>query len=142
MKEKCALWGCPWAALALQGQETKHENFSLPLCRLLANTGFPRGSDGKESACNAGDLDWIPRTGRPLEKGMATYCSILIHDLYCQQFGAKILSNCQCRKTQVENSKWCCIRSITWRQGRSSLEECTSNQPLKEFPPIYYPKWN
>ena len=35
--------------------------------------GFPGGSDGKESACNAGDL------GRedPLEKGMATHCSIL-----------------------------------------------------------------
>ena len=22
--------------------------------------GFPGGSDGKESACNAGDLGWIP----------------------------------------------------------------------------------
>jgi len=22
--------------------------------------GFPGGSDGKESACNAGDLSWIP----------------------------------------------------------------------------------
>ena len=26
--------------------------------------GFPGGSDGKESACNAGDLDSIPRLGR------------------------------------------------------------------------------
>ena len=25
---------------------------------------FPRGSDGKESACNAGDLDSIPESGR------------------------------------------------------------------------------
>ena len=27
--------------------------------------GFPGGSDGKESACNAGDLDSIPGLGRP-----------------------------------------------------------------------------
>ena len=26
--------------------------------------GFPGGSDGKESACNVGDLDWIPGLGR------------------------------------------------------------------------------
>ena len=28
-------------------------------------TGFPGGSDGKESACNAGDMGLIPRSGRP-----------------------------------------------------------------------------
>ena len=27
-------------------------------------TGFPGGSDGKESTCNAGDLGSIPRLGR------------------------------------------------------------------------------
>ena len=27
--------------------------------------GFPCGSDGKESACNAGDLGLIPGSGRP-----------------------------------------------------------------------------
>ena len=26
--------------------------------------GFPSGSDGKESACNAGDLGFIPGSGR------------------------------------------------------------------------------
>ena len=39
--------------------------------------GFPGGSDGKESACNAGDLDLIPCLGRFPEKGMATHFSIL-----------------------------------------------------------------
>ena len=29
-----------------------------------AKQGFPDGSDGKESACNAGDLDSIPGLGR------------------------------------------------------------------------------
>ena len=31
--------------------------------------GFPAGSDGKESACNSGDLDLIPRLGRSLGEG-------------------------------------------------------------------------
>jgi len=31
--------------------------------------GFPGGSDGKESACNAGDLDSIPGSGRSPRKG-------------------------------------------------------------------------
>ena len=35
------------------------------------------GLDGKESACNAGDLGSIPGWEGPLEKGMATYSSIL-----------------------------------------------------------------
>ena len=34
------------------------------------------GSDGEESACNAGDLGLIPGSGRSLEKGVATQCSI------------------------------------------------------------------
>ena len=35
--------------------------------------GFPGGSDGKELACDAGDLGWKDR----LEEGMATHSSIL-----------------------------------------------------------------
>ena len=31
--------------------------------------GFPGGSDGKESACNAGDLDLIPGLGRSPGEG-------------------------------------------------------------------------
>ena len=38
--------------------------------------GFPSGSNGKESACNAGDLGSIPCGEDPLE-GMATHSSIL-----------------------------------------------------------------
>ena len=34
-------------------------------------------TDDKESACNAGDLDSIPGTGRSLEKEMATHASNL-----------------------------------------------------------------
>ena len=38
---------------------------------------FPGGSDGKESACNAGDLGSIPVSGRSPGEGMATHSSIL-----------------------------------------------------------------
>ena len=33
------------------------------------STGFPGGSDGKESACNAGDPGLIPRLGRSPGRG-------------------------------------------------------------------------
>ena len=39
--------------------------------------GFPGGSDGKESACNAGDLIQSLGQEDPLEKGVATHSSIL-----------------------------------------------------------------
>ena len=56
-----------WLALAY------HTTFNY----LYNNIGFLDGSDGKESACNAGDqvrsLGWE----NPLEKGMATHSSIL-----------------------------------------------------------------
>ena len=45
--------------------------------RFEGHMGFPGGSGGKESVCNEGDLGSIPGSGRPLEKGMATYSSIL-----------------------------------------------------------------
>ena len=43
----------------------------------ICSGDFPGGSDGKESACNVGDLGSIPKSGRSLEKGMATHFSIL-----------------------------------------------------------------
>ena len=39
--------------------------------------GFTGGSDGKESACNFGDLGSIPCWEGPLEKGMASHSGIL-----------------------------------------------------------------
>ena len=41
-------------------------------------TGFPGGSDGKDSACNVGDLGSILGWEDPLEKGMAAHSSILV----------------------------------------------------------------
>ena len=39
--------------------------------------GFPGGSDGKESACNWGDLGSVTGLEESLEKGMATHSFIL-----------------------------------------------------------------
>ena len=39
--------------------------------------GFPGSSAGKELACSAVDLGSIPGWEYPLEKGMASYSSIL-----------------------------------------------------------------
>ena len=47
------------------------------MLKKIKKQGFPGGSDGKESACNAGDLGSIPELEDPLEKGMATHSSIL-----------------------------------------------------------------
>ena len=45
----------------------------------IVYVGFPGSSNGKESACNAGDQGSIPGISRedPLEKGMATHSSVL-----------------------------------------------------------------
>ena len=44
---------------------------------LCMASGFPHGSDGKESACNVGGLGLIPRWEDPLEKGTITHSIIL-----------------------------------------------------------------
>ena len=47
---------------------------------LRRDQGFPSGSMGKESTCNAGDAgdkSSIPGSGRSLEEGMATHSSVL-----------------------------------------------------------------
>ena len=47
---------------------------------IVAIQGFPGGSAGEESACNAGDLGSVSGLGRSpqdLEKGTATHSSIL-----------------------------------------------------------------
>ena len=44
---------------------------------VLGRTSFPGSSNGKGPACNAGDLDSISGSGRPLEKEMGTLSSTL-----------------------------------------------------------------
>ena len=46
------------------------------LATSIRKLGFPGGSDGKESACKAGDSGLFLGWKDPLEKGMATHSSI------------------------------------------------------------------
>ena len=48
---------------------------------------FPSGSVGRESACSAGDPGLIPRSGRPLEKEMATHSGTLAGGFHGQRSG-------------------------------------------------------
>ena len=56
------------------GWEVPWRRDRLPTAVFL---GFPGGSDGKESACNAGDPGSIPGPVDLLENGMATHSRIL-----------------------------------------------------------------
>ena len=56
----------------IAGTEGKGRNqLSAGKCKelLMAGGGFPDGSDGKNSACNAGDLGSIPGSGRSTGAG-------------------------------------------------------------------------
>ena len=52
-----------------------HPGSFVPI--IFYNLSFPRGSDGKESACNAVDLGSIPGLGRFPGQGDKTHSSIL-----------------------------------------------------------------
>ena len=45
----------------MEGGSRSSESICTPLTIAM---GFPGSSDGKESACNAGDLGLIPESGR------------------------------------------------------------------------------
>ena len=57
--------------------EELQDLLELTTKKVLLIIGFPDGSDGKESTCNAGDLSSILGSEDPLEEGMATHSSIL-----------------------------------------------------------------
>jgi len=46
---------------------------------------FPGGSDGKESACNAGDLCSIPGSGNPLRKEWVSTAVFLPREFHGQR---------------------------------------------------------
>ena len=66
--------------IRIDGEQFRHHEFALFNTEQPDDTsvGFPSGSDGKESACNAGDLGSIPGLGRfPGGEGMTTHPGIL-----------------------------------------------------------------
>ena len=66
--------------------------------------GFAGGSDGKESACQAGDMDLIPGLGRtPLEKEMATHSNILVWKIPWTEEPGGLWSMRLQNQTQLDN---------------------------------------
>ena len=61
---------CVFLTLATGSSSLERPIFPPHIFRsLVEGLGFPGGSDGKESACNAGDLDSIPGLGRSPGRG-------------------------------------------------------------------------
>ena len=69
LKKNCRLWMFSMELIGLW--------MGGKMCALENVGGFLGSSNGKESACNAGDLDSISGLERSLEKEMATHSSIL-----------------------------------------------------------------
>ena len=78
--------------------------------------GFPSGSDGKESVCNAGVLGSIPGSGRYLEKEMATFSSILSWKIPWTEEpgGLQSMGSQRVRHT----TKWLTL-SLEWNSAKS-----------------------
>ena len=77
--------GNRWAG-RLQGPGVAWEGsdpFSIDSYYVL-KMGFPGGSDGKEPACNVGDLGQSLGWEDPLEEGMATH-SIILREFHGQE---------------------------------------------------------
>ena len=69
-----SFWRPSYRILSYSG---KNQIFFCSGLQIVWGPGLPGRSDSKESACNAGDLDLIPGSGRSPEKGMTTQSSIL-----------------------------------------------------------------
>ena len=82
------------------GQEIHWKRDRLPIPVLF---GFPRGSAGKESSCNVGDLGLIPEFGRSPGEGK----------------GYRLLYS------GLKNSMDCIIHGVTKSQTRLSDLHCT-----------------
>ena len=65
----------PYTTVGLHNELLCQGNYEadllITLC-LACYLGFPSGSDGKESACNVGDLGLIPGSGRSPGEGNST----------------------------------------------------------------------
>ena len=107
--------------------------------------GFHGGSDGKESACNAGYPGSILESGRSPEKGMATDSSILVWEIpWTEEPGGLQPTGWQKNWTQLSN--WTTITKriqITGIVGKITRVKVLGNQQalrngvfLLFFPPF------
>ena len=93
--------------------------------------GFPCGSKGKESACNAEDLSSIPGLGRSLEKGMATHFSILPG----KSHGQRSLESCIVHGI-AKSQTW--LSNIHFSHGNSKFSLLQGYQIFQDNLMLYY----
>ena len=89
MRDHLASGGGFWLTALMEGRLTTRPQNRRVTWLSLCHEGFPCGSAGKESACNAGDLDSIPGLGgSPGEgKGYPLQCSGLANSMDCIVYG-------------------------------------------------------
>ena len=58
-----------WQTAKSQNEYTQYSCAGINFTVTILNEGFPGGSDGKASVCNAGDLGSIPGLGRSPGEG-------------------------------------------------------------------------
>ena len=95
-------WRIPWTGLQpTESQRVRHNWASNIL-------GFPYGSAGKESACNAGDLDSIPGLGRSPgeEKGYPVQYSGLENSMDCIVHGVAESDTTERRSLHFASLQW------------------------------------
>ena len=63
---------------------------------------FPGDSNGKESACNAGDLGLIPGLGRSSGEGSATHSSVLAWEIPWTEEPGGLQSTCHKESVTTE----------------------------------------
>ena len=100
-----------------------------------ASKGLPGGSDGKESACSAGDPGSIPRLGRFPGEGMATHSHILAWripwrsgGLYSHGLQEAEITIFPCNCWRCSNGLWNLEKWYRWTylQGRKSRNRNTN----------------
>ena len=100
-----------------QGLWPSSEDIKSPHVALL---GFPGGSDGKESACNAGDPDLIPSSGRSPREGNG----------YPLQHS--------CLENSTGRGAW---RASLWGQRELDTTEWLTLSCKNKVPPLFQEKW-
>ena len=108
---------------------------------IYAYVGFPGGSAGKESSCNAGDLGSIPRWGRsPAEgNGIPLQCSCLDNPVDRGAWRATLHWGCkESDGTEELNTAYIyiCIFKIDYAASAKSIQLCpTLCHPIDGSPP-------
>ena len=96
------------------------------LKKLKLNDCFPGGSDGKASACNAGDLGLIPGWGRSPGEGMATHSSTLAWRIPWTEEPSRL----QSMRSQRVGHDWATSLSLSRRPTRSSRTNTQKRCPF------------